>query len=155
MRTVRAEDGVGICVFHTTQAQQTDEVAFAFETGEIWAISTFPLRTNPNELFVAEVERSLVEQLPLYGRFLNALGGQSPYKWIAGVSGVKGRDLQYPLPPGAIRIPGLNSSKCASDEIIVEGSYEVAQSARGALLAFFNEIYNKCGMTRPDHLPVE
>jgi hypothetical protein len=155
MHTIRAEDGVGTCVIHTAQEQQTDYVAFAFETGEIWAISTYPLRTHPNDLFAVDIENQLREQLPRYGQFLKNLGLQPPYKWIAGVSGVRGRELQYPVAPNTMRIPGWGSHKCASDNISDAGSYDMAQSPIRVLLPFFQEVYNKCGMARPDHLPTE
>lgn len=155
MHTFRAKDGVGTCIIYTAQEQQTDYVAFAFETGEVWAISTYPLRTHLNDLFVAEIEKLLIEQLPRYGQFLKALELKPPYKWIAGVSGVKGRELQYPVAPNMVRIPGWGSHKCASDNISSEGLYDMIQSPLSTLLPFFKEVYNRCGIARPDHLPIE
>lgn len=154
MYTIRAEDGLGTCIIQTAQEHQTDHVTFAFETGEIWAISTYPLRTHPADLFVGEIEKLLIEQLPRYGRFLQILEIRPPYRWIAGVCGVRGRELQYPLPQNTMRIPGFGSHKCASDNIRKDGSYDMDQSPLSALLPFFEEIYNKCGMSRPPHLAI-
>jgi hypothetical protein len=155
MHTFRAEDGIGTCIIHNAQEQQTDYVTFAFETGEVWAISTYPLRPHPNDLFVTEVEKLLIEQLPRYGQFIRALGLQPPYNWIAGVSGVRGRELQYPVAPNNWRIPGWGSHKCTSENIRSGGLYDMTRSALSTLLPLFKEIYNKCGVTRPDHLPIE
>jgi hypothetical protein len=154
MRTLRAADGVGICIVYQPQEEQTDHVTFAFESGEVWAISNYPLRDHPNDIFVAEIEGRLIEQLPRYGHFLRTLGLQPPYKWIAGVSGVRGRELQYPVAPNSWRVPGWGSHKCTSENISGAGIYDMAQSALGTLLPFFRDIYNKCGVERPGHLPV-
>jgi hypothetical protein len=72
--TLRAEDGVGTCILYSVEEHQTDYVAFAFESGEVWAVSTFPLRTHPEDLFVAEIEKMLTERLPGYAQFLTTLG---------------------------------------------------------------------------------
>lgn len=150
---IRAEDGVGTCILSNDQEQKTDYVTFAFETGEVWAISTFPLRTHPSDLRVVDVERMLTEALLPYARFLTKLGINSPYKWIAGVTGVRGRELQYPVAPYRERIPGWGSHKCVSNEISSEGSYDMVQSPHSALLPFYKEIYDKGGLERPRHLP--
>lgn len=102
-----------------------------------------------------QIEKMLKMLLPYYGRFLKLIGVHPPYKWIAGVTGVMGRELQYPVAPNSMRVPGWGSQKCASDNIIVEGSYDMVQSPLSSLLPFFKEIYNKCGMARPKHLPTE
>jgi hypothetical protein len=151
--SIRAEDGVGTCIIRSPEEHETDIVTFAFESGEIWAISTYPLKTHPNELFVDEIESMLRDQLPRYAQFLGTLGVQPPYQWIAALAGVRGRELDYPVAPGRIRTPGWGSHKCVSDRIITKGSYGVEQSPTNALLPFFDEIYNKCGMGRPGHLP--
>jgi hypothetical protein len=155
MHTLRAVDGIGIGIIHTAEERETDFVTFAFESGEVWAISTYPLRTHPDQLFVGEIEKMLTEGLQRYAQFLAVLGIHSPYRWIAGAVDVRGRELQYPVEPGKIRIPGWSSHKCVANNITSEGRYDIGQSPRRALLNFFNEIYNKCGIARPDHLPNE
>lgn len=155
-RTIRADDGVGICVTYSIQETHTDHVAFVFETGEVWAISTYPLEMHPDDLLAPEIEKLLAQQLlPCYGRFLKILGIEPPYKWIAGISGVRGRELRYPVAPNSFNIPAWASHKCVSDDVISQGSYDMTRSPLGALLPFFKEIYNKCGIARPTHLPIE
>jgi hypothetical protein len=151
--TIRAEDGVGTCIVYSAEQTETDYVAFAFESGEVWAISTYPLTTTSEDIFVDEIEKLLTDGLPGYAKFMTILGMQPPYRWIAGLNGVRGRELQYPVAPGRMRIPGWGSHKCVSEYIISEGSYNTAQSPINALLPFFDEIYNKCGISRPAHLP--
>jgi hypothetical protein len=150
--TLRAKDGVGACLLPSSE-HQTNSVAFAFETGEVWAIDTFPLRTHPEELLVGEIEKMLADQLPEYARFLTILGLQPPFRWRAGLTDVKNRRLEYPAPPGQMRLPGWGSHTCLSEHIESAGDYDGNQSATSALLPFFKEMYNKCGIARPDYLP--
>jgi hypothetical protein len=152
-RTIRADDGVGTCITYSPEEQQTDYVAFVFESGEVWAISAYPLRTHRQDIVVGEIEKLLIDGLRRYTQFLTTLGMQPPYRWIAGVTDVMGREIQYPVAPRQIRIPGLGGShKCVSEHIVGEGSYDGKQSPTKAILPFFNEIYNKCGIARPDYL---
>jgi hypothetical protein len=152
LHVIRAEDGVGTCIIYPPEESKTDYVTFVFKSGEIWAISTYPLKTHPSELFVDEIEKILCEELPIYAKFLRQLGVQPPYQWLAALDGVKARELQYPVAPGRFRIPGFESHKCVSDSIVAEGLYDAEQSATNALLPFFDEIYDKCGIARPTHL---
>lgn len=152
---LRAADGIGCCNLLTPDAPETNSVAFAFETGEVWAIDTWLLGTQPTELFIGEIERGWVPRLEDYAGFLSRLGVQPPFRWIAGATGVNHRRLQYPLAQDRMRVPGWQGPECLADTIIISGTYDGVQSACGALLPFFEAIYAKCGMRRPDYLPRE
>ncbi len=151
--TLRAADGIGRCNLLTAEARETNSVAFAFETGEVWAIDTWLMGTHPSELFVGEIEQHWTECLRDYATFLRRLGLQAPFRWIAGVTGVNHRRLQYPLPQGQMRISGWQGPECLTDHITTQGSYNDEQPAISALLPFFEAIYIKCGMRRPEYLP--
>ncbi len=69
----RAEDGVGTCILLPDQVQ-TNTAAFAFKTGEVWAIDTWLLRAEQTVLLAVEIEKMLTEQLRRYGYFLTLLG---------------------------------------------------------------------------------
>jgi hypothetical protein len=150
---LRAQDGVGCCNLLTPHHQETNSVAFAFETSEIWAIDTWLLATDAHYIVAGTLEQMYTERLPGYGRFLARLGLQPPYQWIAGLAGVKGRHLQYPPPSGQMRMSGWIGPECLSDPITSTGTYDGTQSATTALLPFFNELYRRCGMPRPEYLP--
>jgi hypothetical protein len=137
--TLRAVDGIGCCNLLTAEDRETNSVAFAFETGEVWAIDTWLLGRHPSELIVGEVERTWAERLRDYATFLRRLGLQAPYRWIAGVTGVNRRRLQFPAAPGKRRLPSWQGPECLLEQIT-------------ALLPFFEEIYNKCGIRRPEYL---
>jgi hypothetical protein len=147
--TLRADDGIGTCVLLSDEAQ-TNTVAFAFKTGEIWAVDTWLLGAHQRMLLALEIEKMLIEQLPVYGYFLTLLGLKPPFRWIAGLTGVKTRELQYPGAPYSI--PGMPRPICASEHVISEGLYDGEVSPMSALLPFFNEIYDACGRERPEHL---
>jgi hypothetical protein len=153
--SLRAEDGRGTCALPTSDARESDSIAFALETGEVWAIDTWalgPQRRQPNELYIVEIEQLLRERLPEYARFLVLLGLQPPFRWIAGVTGVRNRRLQIPSAPGRTAL-GWPGPECVAENIMSEGTYDMSQSPTNALLPFFREIYNKCGVARPDYLP--
>jgi hypothetical protein len=149
---LRAADGIGYCNLLTAEDRETNSIAFAFETGEVWAIDTWLLGTHPSELFVAEIEREWPKRLKDYATFLRRLELQAPYRWIAGVTGVNRRRLQFPAAPGKMRVPGWPVPECLSEQITVQGDYDGEQSTISALLPFFEEIYNKCGIRRPEYL---
>ena len=92
-----------------------------------------------------------IERLPHYARFLSSLGLNPPYHWIGGLTGVKDRRLV--IPPGMMRIVGSRGPQCLSDTIIEEGDYDCQQTPASALYPLFKAIFEKCGTTRPDHLP--
>jgi hypothetical protein len=147
--TLRAADGIGYCNLLTSQEREMNSVVFAFETGEVWA---WVLGTDPSKLFVGEIERGWTERLKLYASFLGHLGLHAPYRWIAGVAGVKRRHLQYAAAPGQTFWPGRQGPECLVEEITVEGSYDGEQSPISALLPFFDKLYNRCGISRPEYL---
>ncbi len=49
-------------------------------------------------------------------------------------------------------MPGWPGSECLSDQITASGLYQGRESPTTALIPFFTEIYNKCGVPRPDYL---
>jgi hypothetical protein len=151
--TFRAADGVGCCSLLTVNHSETNSIAFVFETGEVWAIDTWLLGVRPNDLMDVEIEKMFTERLPQYAHFLMRLGVQPPYRWIAGLTGVKNRGLQFPPPQGHMIVPGWQHYECLSEDIITPGAYNGKQSPNNVLLPFFKEIFNKCGLARPDYLP--
>jgi hypothetical protein len=148
---LRAEDGMGACSLNSKDELQTVSAAFAFETGEVWSIDTWLLASDPIRLFAGEIERLFSRRLKAYAHFLGSLGVGPPYRWIAGLEGVKGRRLQIPPPQGRMQI-GLGP-ECMSDVIFEEGVYDGGGTPSKALNPFFSAIYNKSGIPRPDYLP--
>ncbi len=153
---LRASDGVGM---YRTKGNNTDErhlnidsVAFAFMTGEVWSIETSLLSYDKGRLFMTDIEQSFVEGMKRYTQFLKELGIDDPYHWKVGIIGIKGRQLSYPPPPQKQWLENRGPI-CASDLIEAEGTIEVKQSVTTILLPFFREIFEACGVERPDYLP--
>jgi hypothetical protein len=152
--TLRAEDGFAWCSLATSDAGETPSVAFAFETGEVWAVDTWLLAAGSgDQLFASEIEKAFTTCLRAYARFLGGLGMTPPYHWIGGITGAKHRRLHFPPPQGQMRNHPMWQDECLSEQISTEGTYASGQTPTSALLPFFNEIFAKCGVSRPDYLP--
>lgn len=147
---LRAEDGVGMYrpLNSSDNPQLTDSVAFMFETGEIWSVDTHLLTRNDRILFFLEeqLERTLLRDI----QFLKRIGAEPPYRVIAGVTGIKGRAYNYPLPPNQGRV-GLGPI-CAANIVEEKGVYMNGAEPIEALRPFFEALFNKCAMQRPAHL---
>jgi hypothetical protein len=155
---VRATDGEGMFQGgreHPSKkdALETDSLAFVFKTGEVWSIDTTLLGYKSNKLYSTEIERLLAQGATIYSRLLHELGVQPPYKWEAGLTGIKGRQLAFNPPPGRdwMREGG---PICVSDVVKACGEIDITKkSATTALLPFFKKIFEECGIDRPDYLP--
>jgi hypothetical protein len=143
---IRAEDGIGMCSFVAASETMTNSVAFAFETGEVWSVDTELMTYFPDGILIGEIENLYPDRLLKYGHYIVSLGLAPPFDWIAGISDTKGRYLRVPIPVSAT----YQGPECLAEQIIVEGNYDGKQSPADALAPFFNMIYHKCGMSRPE-----
>jgi hypothetical protein len=144
---LRAEDGIGLFGMSQkdsavrSKSVRTDSASFAFKTGEIWTIDTSLLREKSDRLPFAE--HYFVQAITNYGFFLQSLGLNGPYRWIAGIVGAKGRAFSLE------RYPRYGSENpCASDLIEDEGQYTGGQDPTQSLLPFFTKIFDSCGLER-------
>lgn len=150
---LRAEDGIGVyngrSGIPTTvpNSIEVGDIAFAFTTGEIWSVDTEWLFSDKTR--IPFIEEYYVQRIQNYAAFLRLLGAESPYRWIAGITGIKKRKLIRPDLPGRsfINTPLI----CLSDTIEAEGVYDGKQDARNALMPFFKKIFEACGVPRPDY----
>lgn len=124
-----------------SRSVKTDSISFVFETGEIWSIATSLLRENGDRL--PFVENYFLEAIQNYGLFLKSLEIEGPYRWVAGLVGVKGRYFNLPkyAPVGSGR-------RCSADLITTEGQYTFGQDPSQSLQPFFDQIFEKCGLKR-------
>lgn len=153
---LRSEDGVGI---YRGKPQnegattiETDSVAFIFTTGEIWSVDTSYLMYGGSDR-LPFVEDLYVETAQSYISFLKSLGLEPPFKWMAGMIGIKGRHLQYPVQQGYGRVG--TGPVCASSVITAEGQYDNEEDLKKSLMPFFKKIFEQCGLARPSYLPEE
>ena len=154
MQYLRAEDGIGAyaTLDPLNQSQDTDSIAFAFNTGELWSIDTSVLQMarEKKHLYFLDIARTLVPKLRDYGQLLRSLGVPPPFKWQAGLEGIKGWRLNVPPPPNHISIfPG---DSCLKDVVDAEGTYDPTQPSAPALRPFFDQLFRKCSMSIPPHI---
>jgi hypothetical protein len=152
LNVLRAEDGIAICPLLTPDAGDTTSVAFVFNTGEIWSIDCTMLVYNAAGN-IPYLEKLLIDRLQDYALLLSSLGINPPYRWIAGVTGVKDRRLEIPPAPGHMVMAGWHGPRCLSDTIVKEGIYDGSHSPAASLSPIFNAIFDSCGVPRPDYLP--
>ena len=85
-------DGCGYC-------KMMDEgfspiATFVFTDGEIWSIDTWHLNYMPALIILNEAK--YVKSLTQCAEFLSKMQISGPYRWVAGIEGVKGRYLAPP-----------------------------------------------------------
>lgn len=151
---LRAEDGWGTFdgsgpIDEQQKRREAPDIAFAFQTGEIWSIDTTLLARNSN--WIPFIEGTFNARFSGYANFINGLGIPPPYHWIAGITGVKGRQLAVPSQAGFMDI-GSDSPLCLSDIVEGEGLYQAGQASADALNPFYTAIFEKCGIERASHL---
>ena len=152
-RYLRGEDGFGVFSYdgEFDGRARTGSVAYAFETGEVWSVDTSNLSVGQDKLYLESIVKSFAAALEDYGEFLQRLGLDPPFQWIAGLSGIKNRRLAVVPPLGHIDIhPG---PECLADPITQSGTYEAGQQAKTALQPFFDLICRKCSRTYPNYPP--
>ncbi len=73
--------------------------------------------------------------------FLNDIGIPGPYRWVAGMEGVRDRALYE---DNLRRASGL----CMSDVIEAEGTFNTGDDPVKALEPFFEGVFEACGVNR-------
>jgi hypothetical protein len=146
---VRADDGFGVYARFREEDAETNSVAFVFETGEIWAIDTGMLSIASQLVYFGEMQNAMCGVLPHYTRFLHNLGIEPPFRWIAGLDGIKGRQLDVQPPGEGISRLGEAFLK---NRIVGHGSYDGAQEPHIALGPFFREVFKRSSMEYPRYL---
>jgi hypothetical protein len=147
IRTIRADDGIGICGLIDGDSR-TPTIAFAFETGEVWAINTSLLEDTrgQNILPVDAIEKEMIECLIAWKEFFRRLALSPTYRWSAGVEGVRGR--RFHTAKNEL-IQTYGGHQCLANEIRYEGDFDdEKQSPTQALAPFFDLLHRKCGYER-------
>ncbi|HJS86434.1 MAG TPA: hypothetical protein VJ779_13335 [Acetobacteraceae bacterium] len=154
---IRAEDGFGIYATQPDQPNLTCWVVFAFETGEVWSVDAFSLgaaRDAQGQRVIHLKEKEFAAALESYSGFLSRLGVDPPYRWVAGMEDLRGRVLYVPAPPGRIASPFAKKA-CVSDSICKQGLYQPSEPAIRSLKPFFEAVYDKCDLVRPQWLDAQ
>jgi len=99
---------------------------------------------------IPDVEHSFREALHDYGRFLEGLGVTPPFRWVAGMENLKGRDLHVPTRSGMMRGFPSPQGKCLVDAVTESGVYSPGDPPGKVLKPFFTKLYNSCAVSRQD-----
>ena len=85
-----------------------------------------------------------------YGAFLEDIGVQPPFKWIAGMENLKGKVLYMPTQAGHMRVWPGPDGKCLVDVVSEFGLYTPGDKPGPTLKPFFTKLYNACATSRQD-----
>ncbi len=148
---VRAHDGFGYIPAMVNLSDPISAVILAFKTGELWSVYCGPLSRVHNE--IPNLEPNFIE---CFGRCIHFLRTQldlaPPYRWIAGMEGLKGKKLwKVPAPPGHSYLDPM-TGPCLADTITDRGVLREGEKWQLALKSFFMKLHDACGATRPDRM---
>lgn len=153
---LRARDGIGT-YYNLPQGQEVnsdvlniESLTFIFESCEIWSVDVSLLTHDPENIFYANIQEAFTEGLRNYSSFLRKLGIKGQLKWKAGLVDIKNRRLVYPLPRGSVKM--AHWPVCLLWNIENEGQIIDNQNPITSLLPFYENIFNSCGLPRPDYL---
>lgn len=134
---LRGAEGAGLCT--PLDPEPSPALVYVFTDGEIWALDTYPFKALPK--IISLDEQRLSETMKVFAKFLeDTLQVPSPYRWVIGLEGVKGRSL-----------PGQNygvRGPCTTDLIELEGVFKTGDDPAQLLEPFFEQVFEQCGVTR-------
>jgi hypothetical protein len=147
---VRAHDGYGT-YWADGSLGSTHDVAFLFNTGEVWVANSYYLQVTTDNGIVF-IEDKMGSALERYAKVLENLGIRPPYRWIAGMEGIKGRGLWVPVQSGYVRMRPGPIGKCLLDSVEEKGFHTPGESPIRSLKPFFTKLFESCGLDRPEWL---
>lgn len=149
MSSFRPPNGAGLYMT-TDPAQISKSVVALFGTGELWAIDQLDLGADDIREGIPSPEPLLRKALAQYSEALAALDIRLPLRWIVGMRGIRGRPLVYPATPDAAALSV--GGACVADFVFQEGVINNESQMRDALVPFFDDLFEQCGLNRPKHL---
>jgi hypothetical protein len=147
---IRAPDGIG--VYYADGSSTTTDAVFLFNTGELWTVDTFMLRSTVKENGISLVEDFIVAALVRYSLALQNLGITPPYRWVAGMDGIRGRGIYIPSRPGEISSYSSPRGRCLSNVVAEEGFHSPGDAPLKSLRPFYSKLFDSCGVDFPEWL---
>jgi hypothetical protein len=139
-----AHDGIG--VYWATSEATTSNVVFVFKTGEVWTINSNYVNETAERNMLPLWEKDFNSALARYATYLQKLGIERPFQWIAGLEGIKGRGIYMPHWRGN-QVP---AGRAMLDVVEVNGTYMPDEESSAALESFYARAYEVCGLERPE-----
>jgi hypothetical protein len=126
-------------------------VILAFKSGEVWSVYVGPLRQTETDT-IPYVERIFTECFERCVLFLQeGLKIDPPFRWFAGMEGVKGKRLQKIAAPGRAYIDQF-TGPCLEELVMEIGILNESDLVQLGLRDFFRKLYDACGADRPAHM---
>ncbi len=138
---IRGADGYGLGI--NVSNGRTFSVVYAFDRGEIWSIDAGYLEFAKDKIFFSPEQYT--QALVAFSALLGRLGIAGPYRWKAGLDGIRGRVLQpvgrsYVFPPPA----------SVANSVERQGDFlGKPEDAAQALEPFFAAVFDLGHLTRP------
>jgi hypothetical protein len=133
-----ADDGMGTCA---PTGNGISAAAFhLFKRGEAWSVDTMILDSDSQRAFMNE--ENFAQALSDCVRVLNALSIPGPFKWQAGIEGIKGRTLS---------VVGHQPSDYPfrTDQIVAESEFTPGKEPLANVLdPFFKKVFGEALMQR-------
>jgi len=148
---VRRVNGFGTFPIILSHPETTYAVTMAFVSGEVWSIDAYTLdalKRNGHD-GISLQESHLEAALRKYCNYLARLGLTPPYKWIAGIEGVRGKGIFLPERPGRSYLIQGPRGSCMTNIVECSGIYDGKSDPRECLTPFFNQVFQSCGVEHP------
>ncbi len=111
---IRGSDGYGIGL--VAEKKWASMLLYAFTTGEVWSFDVALMKADANRIFFDP--ETYANALARFADMLNRIGVGGPYRWIAGIDGMKGRRLAI-----AGRERALPPAPCLVETVVTEGTF--------------------------------
>lgn len=141
INSFRASDGFGMYPI-TDPHNVAGNCSFIFRSGEIWGIDQDQPNFREDLLYFdpGVWERALEN----YRKTLIDLGVKGNFRWITGMEGTLDRAFEDRSVHTRVR-----HKICVSPQIICEGPLGRSQPISDALVPFYEEVFDACGLTYP------
>jgi hypothetical protein len=131
---VRGPDGYGLA--HAVSSGVTPMLVYVFTSGEVWSIDAALMSYSSDQVFFNPA--NFVSAIQRFSDLLGRLGVGGPYRWVAGIEGMKNRRLQidgraYTFPP----------APCLVDSVVCQGEFsgDLAEAGQ-SIEPFVAEVFD-------------
>jgi hypothetical protein len=146
---LRTAEGFGYVPVMPDKADRVPSVIVAFKTGEVWSVYSGPILMHEN---VGNLEPLFVECFMRCVAFLrDGLKVPPPYRWIAGMEGLRGKRMYRVAAPGQNFIDQL-TGRSLQDEVTERGLLTGADKVQLGLAPFFRKLHDAFGIERLSHM---
>jgi hypothetical protein len=147
---IRAADGFGYVPTMSNDADRIPAVLIAFKSSEVWSVYCGPLSLNHQD--IPNMEPFFMECFMRCVAFLrDGLKIAHPYRWIAGMEGLKGKRMHRIAAPGRTYWDQYTGPSL-QDVVMDRGTLSDADKVQLGLRPFFRKLYDAFGAERGDHM---